>query len=62
MNEIKTKNYTQMTVEGLIEALELVEDKSLPVFFYNEDLNSTRPIASVDYTLTDRVDLQDYFL
>ena len=43
-----------MTVQDLIDALEQVEDKSLPVFAYNGE---PMEVDFVDNTITDRVDL-----
>ena len=46
-----------MTVAELIGILKNVENKSLPVFIYNNENGELFDISLVDYDLTDRVDI-----
>ena len=46
-----------MTVAELIGILKNIEDKSLPVFIYNCETSDLHDIADIDYSLTDRVDI-----
>jgi hypothetical protein len=46
------------TVQDLINALQLVENKELPVFVYSEDFDiDLQTISLVDYDISDRVDI-----
>ena len=46
------------TVQDLINALQLVENKELPVFVYSEDFDiDLQEISLVDYDISDRVDI-----
>lgn len=53
------------TVQELIEALETVKDKSKPIFVYTEcgvDIqDDITEIVSIDYDLSDRVDINIKF-
>ena len=58
----KRKEVTQMeqinTVQDLINALQLVENKELPVFVYSEDFDiDLQEISLIDYDISDRVDI-----
>ena len=46
-----------MTVAELIGILKNVENKNLPVFIYNTETADLHDIADVDYSMTDRVDI-----
>lgn len=49
-----------LTVQDLLDALQTVPDKSLPVYVYNyndKNVFPTYPITHIDTFLTDRVDL-----
>ena len=46
------------TVQDLINALQLVENKELPVFVYSEDFDiDLQEISLIDYDISDRVDI-----
>lgn len=46
------------TVQDLINALQLVENKELPVFVYSEDFDiDLQTVSLVDYDISDRVDI-----
>jgi hypothetical protein len=45
------------TVKELIELLEKVKDKSLPIFVYNATTTTINEINLVDDSIDDRVDL-----
>jgi len=46
-----------MTVKELIKELERVENKEIEVYAYNNETSDIDHIESVDYDVTDRIDL-----
>ena len=46
-----------MTVAQLIGILKNIENKNLPVFIYSVETSDLHDIADIDYSLTDRVDI-----
>lgn len=47
-----------LTVQDLLDTLQAIPDKSLPVFIYNAYNGEIDPIEDIDISLTDRVDIQ----
>ena len=51
------KGQNKMTVAQLIGILKNIENKNLPVFIYNVETSDLHDISDIDYSLTDRVDI-----
>lgn len=47
-----------LRVQDLLDILQTIPDKSLPVFIYNACNGEIDPIEDIDVSLTDRVDIQ----
>ena len=54
----KTMAQKVLRVQDLLDILQTIPDKSLPVFIYNAYNGEIDPIEDIDVSLTDRVDIQ----